>query len=103
VLGHEGCGAVDAALAARSEPPDQAHIALLLDNILPGLRNLAPNMTPDQEAHAAVEANVRWSIHQLRQTPEVKARMTEGAMRLVGAVFELQSGRVRFLPEPGGF
>ena len=103
MLGHEGCGAVNAALAARSEPPDQVHIALLLENILPGLSDLPPDMAPDREAHAAVEANVRWSIHQLRQTPEVKARMTEGVMRLVGAVFELRSGRVRFLPESGGF
>src|SRR5213075_2839071 len=41
VLGHEGCGAVDAALTARHDPPDQAHIAVLLDNILPGLRDLS--------------------------------------------------------------
>ena len=39
VLGHEGCGAVQAALAARahgSSEPDR--IAALLENIEPGLR-----------------------------------------------------------------
>jgi carbonic anhydrase len=98
VLGHEGCGAVNAALAARTGPREQTHIALLLDNILPGLRDLPPGLAPDEEARAAVEANVRWSMHQLLDTPEAKARMAEGTMKLVGAVYELDSGRVRFLP-----
>jgi carbonic anhydrase len=40
---------------------------------------------------------VRWSIHQLCNTPEVKARMAEGTMKLVGAIYELDTGRVRFL------
>jgi carbonic anhydrase len=98
VLGHERCGAVQAALAARTGANEPAHIALLLDNILPGLRDLPSDLAPDEEARAAVEANVRWSLQQLRSTPEVKARMVEGAMKLVGAVYELESGRVRFLP-----
>ena len=40
VLGHEGCGAVKAALAARHGAQEPARIALLLENILPGLRDL---------------------------------------------------------------
>ena len=74
VLGHEGCGAVSAALAARHGAQEPARIALLLDNILPGLRDLPPDLAPDAEMRAAVEANVRWSMHQLRETPEAKAR-----------------------------
>jgi len=97
VLGHEGCGAVSAALAARTRSSELARIKLLLDNILPGLRDLPPTRNPVQEMHAAVEANVRWSIHQLLDTPEAKARMIEGTMKLVGAVFEFSTGRVRFL------
>jgi carbonic anhydrase len=98
VLGHEGCGAVNAALAARRGAQEPSRIALLLDNILPGLRDLAPAATPDAEMRSAVEANVRWSMHQLLETPEAKARLPEGTMKLVGGVYELESGRVRFLP-----
>ena len=98
VLGHEGCGAVNAALAARQGAREASRIALLLDNILPGLRNLPAELGPDEEMHAAVEANVRWSMHQLLETPEAKARQAEGTMKLVGGVYELESGRVRFLP-----
>ena len=92
------CSATRAAAQSRSGPREAVHIALLLDNILPGLRDLPPELAPEEEARAAVEANVRWSIHQLRDTPEVKARMVEGSMKLVGAIYELESGRVRFLP-----
>jgi carbonic anhydrase len=98
VLGHEGCGAVNAALAAKHGAQEPARIALLLENILPGLRDLPPELAGDAEMRAAVEANVRWSMHQLRETPEGKARMSEGTMKLVGCVYELESGRVRFLP-----
>ena len=98
VLGHEGCGAVTASLAARHGAEEPARIALLLDNILPGLRDLPSGLAPDAEMRAAVEANVRWSMHQLLETPEAKDRMVEGTVKLVGGVYELESGRVRFLP-----
>jgi len=97
VLGHEGCGAINAALAARHGAREPARIALLLDNILPGLRHLPPELAPDEEMRTAVEANVRWSMHQILETPEAKARLVEGTMKLVGGVYELDSGRVRFL------
>jgi carbonic anhydrase len=102
VLGHEGCGAVEAALATKLNGASHpARIALLLDNILPGLGDLPADLAATERLHAAVEANVRWSIRQLRETPEGKARMAEGSMKLVGAIYELETGRVRFLDEGG--
>src|SRR4051794_8155226 len=74
VLGHEGCGAVNAALAATRGAQEPSRIALLLDNIRPGLRDLPASLPPDIEMKWAVEANVRWSIHQLLETPEAKMR-----------------------------
>jgi len=97
VLGHEGCGAVQAALSVKDHDADHPErIALLLDNILPGLEGLDGG-PPGARMAAAVEANVRWSMHQLLETPEVRARMEEGHYRLVGAVCQLTTGRVRFL------
>jgi carbonic anhydrase len=99
VLGHEGCGAVAAAVAARrGRATEPARIALLIDNIMPGLRDVPLAAPADEQQRAAVEANVRWSMHQLLQTSEGKARAAEGTVKLVGAVYELESGRVRFLP-----
>ena len=98
VLGHDGCGAVGAALAVRDGAQEPSRIALLLENILPGLSALPSGPGPDAEMRAAVEANVRWSMHQVLETPEAKARQAEGVLKLVGAVYELDTGRVRFLP-----
>ena len=99
VLGHEGCGAVTAAVAMKEQGArERAHITVLLDGILPGLPDLDGAMTSDEKVALAVEANVRWSMHQLLDTPEGKARMAEGIVRLVGAVYELKTGRVRYLP-----
>ena len=98
VLGHEGCGAVQAALAAKfDDAHEPSRIRLLLDNILPGLGVISEKLTPQEQLTAAVEANVRWSMRQLLETPEAKARVAEGVMKLVGGIYELKTGRVRFL------
>jgi carbonic anhydrase len=97
VLGHEKCGAVSAALASRRGAQEPSRITLLLENILPGLRDIPLDLPPEEETDAAVEANVRWSMHQLQETPEAKPRLAEGVLKLAGAVYELESGRVRFL------
>ena len=91
VLGHEGCGAVKAALARKLKGSrEPSRIDLLLQRIVPGLENV-------KDLPAAVDANVYWSMRQLRETPEGRARMAEGVLKLVGAVYELHTGKVRFL------
>jgi carbonic anhydrase len=98
VLGHEGCGAVAAALAARLRGAREAsRIEALLQSILPGLTEVDMGLEPKALLQAAVEANVRWCLRQLRETPEARMRMAEGVMKLVGAVYELETGHVRFL------
>ena len=99
VLGHEGCGAVEAAVAMQAQGTrERAHITLLLQGILPGLPNPDATLTKEKQIAVAVEANVRWSMHQLLDTPEGQARMAEGIVKLVGAVYDLKTGCVRFLP-----
>jgi carbonic anhydrase len=98
VLGHEGCGAVKAALATRFEGATQkSRIAVLLKNIVPALRGLDAAQPPDALLRAGVEANVRHTIQMLSNTPEARVRAATTNMKLVGAVYELESGRVRFL------
>ena len=99
VLGHEGCGAVQAAVAVKEQGArERAGITLLLDRILPGLPNRNAALSDTEHIAAAVEANVLWSMRQLLETPEGQARIAEGIVKLVGAVYELKTGRVRFLP-----
>jgi carbonic anhydrase len=80
----------------RSGLEHQSRIQALVNNILPGLPDFDPETTPEECFAQAVEANVRWSIHQLLETPEGRRAIEMGA-KLVGALYEIATGRVRFL------
>ena len=98
VLGHEGCGAVQAALAAKFQgAQERSRIQLLLENLLPGLEDIDPKLPPERQLECAVEANVRWSMRQLLESPEGRARLAEGRMKLAGAVCDIATGRVRLI------
>jgi carbonic anhydrase len=99
VLGHEGCGAITAALAIKHEGAQfRSRVQLLLANILPGLPDLDPTLSPGEQVSRAVESNVWWTVQQILDSPEGKARIREGRTKIVGAVYEIETGRVRFLP-----
>jgi len=98
VLGHEHCGAVEAALDAKLRGARyRARIERLLASIVPGLRGIDPTLPHDEQLQQGVEANVRWSLQQIRETPEAQAKAAEGKLKLVGAIYEIGTGRVRFL------
>jgi len=99
ILGHEGCGAITAALASKHEGAQfRSRVQVLLADILPGLPEFDPTLFPEEQASRAVESNVRWTVRQILDSLEGKARMAEGQMKVVGAVYEIETGRVRFLP-----
>jgi Carbonic anhydrase len=94
VLGHTNCGAVAAAVDTLLHGTRQhSRIQLLIDHILPGLAELNPESMPGQ----AVEANVRWTMRQILESPEGQERQAQGRMKLVGAIYEIETGYVRFL------
>src|SRR5688500_15547855 len=98
VLGHEGCGAVQAALKTKHQGVQQrSRIQLLVDSILPALSDVDPALPPDRQLARAVEDNVRWTVRSILETPEGRDRVAEGRMKCVGAIYELETGRVRFL------
>jgi carbonic anhydrase len=97
VLGHTGCGAVAAALETGLRGTRQdSRIQILVDNILPGLADLNLKLDPETLPGRAVEANVRWSMRQIRETPEGRKYKAEGRVKLVGAIYEIETGRINF-------
>src|SRR5262249_46392691 len=59
ILGHEGCGAVGAALATKHDGVQhRSRIQILVDSILPGLVDMDPQCPPQERLTRAVEANV---------------------------------------------
>jgi carbonic anhydrase len=100
VLGHEGCGAVQAALKMKfHRQAEPGTVGELLEVILPGLEGINPSTPAETQWQHAVEANVRWSVRQLAAAPGARALLAEGRVRVVGAIYELATGCVRFLRE----
>src|SRR5436190_22960947 len=70
VLGHEGCGAVSAAVETHFQRARyRSRISKLVSKIIPAIRKLNPKLAPDLLLSQGVEANVRWTMKQLRGTP----------------------------------
>ena len=99
VLGHEGCGAVKAALDAkfdRAKHPER--IRQLVELIEPGLGQIDPKLSAAEQLEAGVEANVRWSMQQVINAHEAREAFRErGNVLIAGAVYELTTGKVRWL------
>jgi carbonic anhydrase len=97
VLGHAGCGAVKAALEYKLNGVQlRSRIQILVNNILPGLPEFDAPSSQEEKLASAIEANVRWSMHQLLETPEGQNGLKMG-VKLVGAVYDITTGQVRFL------
>ena len=102
VLGHEGCGAIQAALETKYQSVQQrSRIQLLVDSILPVLDGLNPELPPPEQLARAVESNVRSTVRRILESPEGQARMAEGRVKCVGAIYDIETGRVRFLEGTG--
>jgi carbonic anhydrase len=98
VMGHEDCGAVTAAVNSLLGQSNEAeHIESLLNLITPGLKQLNRQQPRWELITAAVEANVRRSMDHIAHCPQVAKLLEAKLARLVGAVYELETGRVRFL------
>lgn len=98
VLGHTKCGAVNGALRSiDNKTRHAARIQRLVDLIEPGIKDIDRKLSYDERLDIAVERNVRWTVHQILDTREGKIRQAEGKFRLIGAIYDINSGRVRIL------
>ena len=94
VLGHERCGAVNAArdsVASNSEPHD--HIASIVASIRP-----AVDATKGSDAEATCRANVKDVVAALRSSePVLRGMVDSKQIQVVGAYYDLDTGVVTFL------
>ncbi|WP_034355602.1 carbonic anhydrase [Deinococcus phoenicis] len=100
VMGHEGCGAVAAAMLPADqlarEPENLRH---LITAIQPCVRDLPPIRDKKARMREAVLNNVRHQVAALRQQPVIQAAEARGQIRVIGAFYEIGSGAVDFLIE----
>lgn len=99
VLGHESCGAVTAAIKLPENPP--GHIVSLINAIKPAaLIAKEANLPEDKELDLAIHTNVLEQVKLLRNLEPVLSRKFEsGEIVIVGAVYNLHTGKVEFLEE----
>jgi carbonic anhydrase len=101
VMGHTSCGAVKGAC----DQVQMGNLTGLLNKIrpavdavkdVPGERN-SKNM---QFVEAVAETNVRLTVQRIRELSTILSEMEKaGQIKLVGCVYELETGRVRFLSD----
>jgi len=100
VLGHSGCGAVEAALEARrAGATHDPGIRLLVESVLPALEGVDPSLPLDTQMLMAVEHNVRWTLRQIGQTEQGRQRLRDGRLKIVGGIYEITTGRVHWMTD----
>jgi carbonic anhydrase len=105
VLGHTQCGAVAAVVDDAKLPPN---LAALVEPIQPAVakaREANPEAAKDALLAAAIKDNVWQAIEDLlQQSPIVREKVRDGKIKVLGALYDLDSGQVQWLgahPEQG--
>ena len=107
VLGHSQCGAVTACVDALINPEQNysPNLQSIVDRIRPSVYNLHELATANgQDADAdelverSIRANVRMSVSQLKHGSRIlEDLVSSGQLLIVGAEYDLETGKVRFL------
>lgn len=106
VLGHSRCGAVQATLEELRQPSESQspNLRSIVERVRPAVEPLLSTRLIDDPSaleRAAVRANVRASVAQLRRGSELLEQLVErGNLLIVGAEYALETGVVDFFDLP---
>ena len=93
VLGHTKCGAVTAAC----QGVELGNITALLSKVKPAIKEVQER-TGQLEVEEVTKSNVNQSIQEIREKSALLADLEkEGKIKIVGAVYHVEDGRVIFL------
>jgi carbonic anhydrase len=95
VLGHESCGAVKAALVECVSKP-ATELPEIFANICPAVEHARKRAMTDLES-GAIDLNVREQVRILERSPIFRKRFSDGSLKIVGARYNLESGKVDIL------
>ncbi|GAB4276218.1 MAG: carbonic anhydrase [Oscillatoriaceae cyanobacterium] len=92
VIGHEGCGAVNAAMKGDAVP---GQIGSILAAIKPALANVTGE--GDKRLENAIKANVMLQMSRLQASPVIQQLLKEGKLKVVGAYYDLDTGVISLI------
>ena len=96
VLGHSGCGAVEAALAAIQGSPIPGYAYRFAEGIGPAVQSVLDQ--PGDQLDNAIRANIAMGVEQLETAePDLAAAVRSGQLTVAGGYYDLASGEVSFL------
>jgi len=99
VLGHESCGAVKGALAECASKP-AARLPEIFANICPAVSQARKAGGNNLEA-STIDFNVTDQERMLERSPALKKHLADGTLKIVGAVYNLESGKVKIIGDTG--
>lgn len=105
VLGHSGCGAVQATLEELRRPTENQsrNLRSIVDRVRPSVEALLATELkhdPDALVQYAIRANVRISASHLRHGSEVLEQLIQNdGLLVVGAEYSLETGAVEFFDQ----
>lgn len=107
VLGHSHCGAVTACVETLINPDQQfsPNLRSIVDRIRPSVYNLHEIYTANGQdidaqelINRGIKANVRMSVTQLKHGSRIlEDAVNNGSLIIVGAVYDLDTGKVTFI------
>lgn len=104
-MGHTHCGAILGTLEQLRRPSEarSPYMRFIAERIRPAVAHLmAPELGHDRETliRKSVRANVAQSVEQLRRGSKILERLIDiGQLRVIGAEYSLETGRVEFLDD----
>ncbi len=98
VLGHTHCGAVTSAVQVVQNQVDlPGRMFVLIDALEPSVLH-AQLSGADDVLNAAIEENVHRQVRRLRTiSPVINAAQDAGSVKIVGAIYDMDTGAVRVL------
>jgi carbonic anhydrase len=98
VLGHSKCGAVTATLEGKPVP---GNISLLTKSLQPGIEKIHKEHSDlskaDQLNHAVEELTRYQMIEVIKNSELLQKAKADGKLQVMGAVYDVETGKVRFL------
>ena len=98
VMGHKNCGAVGAAIADLQNPDNKIddHLRTLTDKIEEAITTV--NLKENDFSQKALLSNVIFTVSSLSKSrPVLDAAVKKGELKIVGAVYDLTTGKVEWL------